>query len=127
VATGQAASIALIHLGSNDVLTVIYPNPLGFAPRVEANSTDAIGQEIGLVAQEPLGVEWFVFIAADALQLPPPVPGSQNVGNWAAIYPFGELGSPGERLVNWLLETFSDGQVSAAVVQLEVVGEEVAP
>lgn len=127
VETEQAASIAMIHLGSNDVLTVIYPNPLGFAPRLEANSTGGIGEEIGLVAQEPLGVEWFVFIASDAFQLPPPVPGSQPVGNWAAIYPFGEEGSPGETLVTWLLETFADGSVSAAVVQLEVVAEEVAP
>ena len=126
VTTEQSASIAVVHLGSNDVVTLIYPNPLGFAPRLDADATGGIGQEIGLVAQEPLGTEWFVFVAADALQLPPPVPGSQAVGNWAAIYPFGEQGAPGESLVNWLVEAFAGGHFAATVVQLEVVGEEVS-
>jgi serine/threonine protein kinase len=124
VMSDQAASIVMIHLGSNDVLAVIYPNPLGVAPRLEPQARTGVGHEIGLVAEEPLGTEWFVFVAAGTLELPPEVPGVQQVGNWAAIYPFGEQGSPGENLVLWLLDTFGDTNASAAVIQIEVTTDE---
>lgn len=124
VTSEQPAFLAVIHLGSNDVLTLIYPNPFGFAPQLDANAMRPVGKEIGLIAKEPIGTEWVVFIAAESLQLPPRIPGVENVGGWATVYPFGEEASSGGKLVSWLLDTFGDEDVSANIVQIEVTGKE---
>ena len=127
VTSERPASLAMIHLGSNDVLTLIYPNPLGLAPQLEGNTTSSAGEEIGLAAQEPLGREWFIFIAGENLQLPPSISGVQKAGGWAGLYPFGEQGAPGEALVLWLADTYGAGKASANILQIEVVAEEKAP
>ena len=127
VTSERTASLAVIHLGSDDVLTQIYPNPLGFTPQLEGNAANGVGGEIGLAAREPIGVEWFVFIASESLPLPPTMPGLQQVGSWATVYPLGEQGSPGEKLALWLADTFGGAGVSSNILQIEVVAGEPAP
>jgi len=122
VESESAGSIAVIHLGSNDMLTLIYPNPFGFAPKIEANGSAIVGPEIGLIAQEPAGKEWFVFVAAPEILLPPEIPGVQPVGNWASLYPIAGKGSPGEALIMWLIDALDTAASSAAIVEIDVVG-----
>ena len=127
VTSERSASLAVVHLGSDDVITLIYPSPLGVTPQLGGKTRTSVGAEIGLTAREPLGEEWFLFVASENLPLPPPMPGVQNVGTWAAVYPLGEQHSPGEKLALWLADTFSGSEASANLLQIEVVAGESAP
>ncbi len=124
VESAQKASLAMIHLGSDNMLTLIYPNPFGFTPETVSGTASNVGPEIGLVAREPLGKEWFVFFSAAEVVLPPEIPGVQPVGNWATLYPIDGNGSPGESLVFWLTETVQPDASAGAIVEIDVVEAE---
>jgi hypothetical protein len=121
VTSEQSGSLTLIHLGSNDLLTLIYPNPAGSAPEIGASRTNGIGTEIGLVAQEPTGTEWFVFILSEQPFVPPNLAEMQHVEDWATLFPISGRGSPGESFAVWLASELDEGAVTGKVIEVEIV------
>lgn len=121
----RGGSLALIHLGSDDALTMIYPNPNGAAPQLSAQTMSSVGSEINLITQEPVGTEWFVFVLAEEMLVPPPISGAQQIGDWATFYLFGGEESPGRSLTLWLLDIMQDTEASNVIIEIAVVaGEE---
>jgi hypothetical protein len=99
---------------------VIYPTPDGTPLGLGAAPT-TVGKELGLVANEPLGSEWFVLVASAEPLVPPEIQG-RAVDDKAVRYEFGGEESPGRNLVLWLIESFGKAETAAAIVPLEVVG-----
>jgi hypothetical protein len=126
VESARDGSLAVIHLGSDDVLTLIYPNPFGFTPKTVSGSPIVVGPEIGLIAQEPVGKEWFVFVSAAEIAVPPEIPGVQPVSNWASLYRIDGQGSPGESLAMWLVGALDAASSTSMIVEVDVVRAEQA-
>jgi hypothetical protein len=121
IQSGQPGHLMAMHLGSDDVLTLVYPSPKGSAPQLSEPGTISLGRELDLMATEPLGKEWMVFVVVDELPSPPAVRGAQSAGGWALRYPFGGQDSPGRDMVLWLSELVKNSTTSSALVQVEVV------
>jgi hypothetical protein len=113
-------ALTILHLGSDDAATLIYPSPTGKVRSLEEKSL-LIGPELNLVATEPLGREWMVIVISDRPLQPPNIQGLQRVGDWGRRYPFSDGDSPGSDLILWLVAAFEDSSVSAVIVETEVV------
>jgi serine/threonine protein kinase len=124
VNSDRAASLLLFHLGSNDLLTLIYPNPVGIAPTIEASKRSSFGGEIGLVAEEPLGTEWFVVIATEQAVVPADLTERPSALGRFTFYPIGGRGSPGESVIIWLSDAIVQGAASGKVLKVEIVAKE---
>jgi serine/threonine protein kinase len=121
VQSERDGSLALIHLGSDDAVTLIYPNPAGVAPQASSQDLASVGSEINLITQEPVGTEWFVFISAEEALIPPTIPETQQIGDWATLYLLGGDESPGQSLVLWLLDATTDSEGSTSIIEIDVV------
>lgn len=121
IRSGRAGHLMALHLGSDNVLTLIYPSPRGDSPQLAEPGTVSLGRELDLMATEPLGKEWMVFVVVDEPPMPPVVRGAQPAGGWALRYPFGGQDSPGRDMVLWLSDLLENSTVSSALVQVEVV------
>jgi tRNA A-37 threonylcarbamoyl transferase component Bud32 len=110
-----------LHLGSDDVLTLIYPSPRGKAPLLAAAGTVSVGSELDLMTMEPLGMEWMVFVVVEQLPPLPVVRGAQPAGDWGLRFPFGGQDSPGRDMVLWLEKLVQNGTASSAIIPVEVV------
>jgi hypothetical protein len=117
----RAGHVMALHLGSDDVVTLVYPDPRGSAPRLTEPGVVGVGSELDLMATEPLGKEWMVFLVVDELPSLPVVRGAQPVGDWALRFPFGGGDSPGRDVVLWLAEVAKEANASSAITQIDVV------
>jgi hypothetical protein len=111
----------MIHLGADDAVSLIYPDPAGMAIEVAAGDTVTAGGDIGLVTSAPTGQEWFIFLVADSAWQPPAIDGVQLVEGWARRYAFGGADSAGQRFVQWLLGRGSDTDFSGALIPVAIV------
>ncbi len=117
----RSGSLTLIHLGSDNAMTLIYPNPANSTPKVSSQQLADVGGEINLITQEPVGTEWFVFVLAEDPLVPPRIPGARQIGDWATLYELGGDESPGQSLVLWLLEATSETEASSSIIEIDVV------
>jgi serine/threonine protein kinase len=121
VTSERGGHLLALHLGSDDVLTLIYPAPRGNTPVMSEAGTLEVGGELDLMATEPLGKEWMVFLVVEEVPPAPVVRGAQPVDEWALRFPFGGQDSPGRDMVLWLTELAKNTSASSALVQVEVV------
>ena len=56
----EAGYLTVLHLTSDNVLTVIYPSPTGETEQLASGVTDTVAEELSLQAAEPLGTDFFV-------------------------------------------------------------------
>jgi len=117
----RGGHLLALHLGSDNVLTLIYPSPRGSTPQLAEAGSISLGQELDLMATEPLGREWMVFVVVDELPSAPVVRGAQPAGDWGLRFPFGGKDSPGRDIVLWLAEMVDKSTASSALIQVEVV------
>ena len=119
----RAGYLLMVHLGADNSLRLIYPMPDGTPRTLSAATTTPIGSDLGLVATEPLGAEWFVFVTSPEPHVPPEITGREAIEDKAALYALGGEESAGRSLVLWLLESFEQTDAATAVVPIEVVSE----
>ncbi|MDB4261613.1 serine/threonine protein kinase [bacterium] len=112
--------LAVLHLGSDDAATLIYPSPQDGVKQIGLQGL-MVGPELDLVATEPVGREWMVFVLSNDELLPPDIQGFRRVGGWGRRYAFDSKNSPGRELTLWLMDALKTGSVSALVVETEVV------
>jgi hypothetical protein len=123
ITSERGGFLLMAHLGADDSVTLIYPTPDGTPLNVMAAAPTPIGAELGLVANEPLGEEWFTFLVTPEPAVPPEIAGRQVIEGKATRYEFAAEGSPGRELVQWLLQTYEDAEAATAIVPIEVVRE----
>jgi serine/threonine protein kinase len=124
VESERAGYALLVHLGADNSMSMIYPAPDGSALMLPATTPTPVGTDLGLVANEPLGNEWFLFVVTSEQHVPPAIAGSEIVGGKATRYTLaGSDDSPGRSLVVWLLDSLKDAEAAAAIVPIEVVPE----
>jgi serine/threonine protein kinase len=121
VESERAGKLMMLHLGSDDAVTLVYPAPDGSSLQLVEKQPLAVGGELNLEAAEPLGNEWFVFIVAADLPPVPAINGGQRVGQWARRYQFSLGDSPGQELVYWLADALDAETASASILATEVV------
>lgn len=123
IQSNRPGYLIALHLGSNDVLTVIYPSPVGGTPVLTSQGTASVGHELNLAATEPLGTDRMVFVVVDKLPTLPVIHGAQAAGAWGLRFPFGGENSPGRDLILWLQELVTSTKASSAIVQIEIVNK----
>lgn len=117
-------AITFVHLSSDNVATLVYPNPSGATLGVLADSDITVGDELDMAASEPLGREWIVLVLTRKPLLPPEIEGSGVVEDWARYYEFGEFNSPGEQLILWLTEA-AGTPLAVEIVPVDIVPKSV--
>ncbi len=124
VSSEKSGSLTLLHLGSDNYLTLVYPNPAGVAPKLAAREPSNIGAEIGLTAKLPLGTEWFVLLVSEEPLIPTNLGEMQKVEDWATLFPIAGSGSPGETLAVWLTDAGIADKSSGRLLEIEIVQQE---
>ena len=124
VTSNRAAQVSLLYLSADDYAIVIYPAPNGFSPALEDGVMANIGEELRLVAKEPLGNEWVVFVLAEDLPPMPEISDAVPVNDAMTAYQIAGAGSPGEAVVLWLAETASQVEASSTFLDVEIVAAE---
>jgi hypothetical protein len=114
-------ALTFIHLGSDDVATLVYPSPANTTLGVLGQRSVTVGDELSMYSSEPLGKEWILLVLTADPLIPPNIPGVQQVEDWARAYTFGGDNSPAEQLLRWLVDALEEGPLAAAVVPIEVV------
>lgn len=121
VKSAQAGALAMIYLSADDAALLVYPGPGGQAPRLDGGRSMLVGRDLNLVATEPLGREWVLFLVGNSTLAPPDINNSQRIGDWARRYQFGSAQSPGHLFVEWLLALLESGEYSGVLVPTEVM------
>lgn len=116
-----SGALTFIHLSSDNVATLVYPDPSDSTLGVLANEVVTVGDELDMAASEPLGREWIVLILTPEPLIVPAIAGSGLVEDWARYYEFGEAGSPAEQLILWLVETVGEQPSAVSIVPIEIV------
>jgi hypothetical protein len=113
--------LTVLHMSSDDYLTLIYPNQDDEPFRVKSTEEVLVGSALNIEAAEPVGRDWFVFLLTrDALQIPL-IEGVEPLDNWARYYTFGQWQSSAERFLVWLVEESGSEVIAAEVVPLDIV------
>ena len=123
VTSERPGTLLMAHLGADDTLSLIYPSPGGASPKVTDSKSTSVGADIGLVANEPTGLEWLVFLVSAEPLSPPEIAGREVVEGKVTRYAFGPGESAGGEFIRWLVDSFEKADVASAIVPIEVVRE----
>ena len=121
VSPTSSGYLTVLHLSSDNFLTLIHPNQDNEDLAVRKNREQLVGEDLNLVASEPLGEDWFVFLLTKKPFKVPELEGAKNLEQWARYYEFGEFNSPAEQLLVRLLNASSSTLIARAIVPLEIV------
>lgn len=113
--------LSVLHLGSNDILALIYPDPNDETREVVAGQKMNIGDELSLVTSEPVGRDWMVFIVSESPLTIPKIEGVGLIESWARGYRFGPLKSPAEQLLVHIMEQTENNILAVEIIEIDVV------
>lgn len=120
-------ALTFIHLSSDDIATLVYPDPTNATLGVLARKAVTVGDELDMVAHEPLGREWIILVLSRNPLTPPDINGSGLIEDWARYYEFGSDNSPAEQLMTWLVDTVGKQPLGFAIVPIEIVPASTEP
>lgn len=124
VVSNEPGSLVMLYLSADNYATVIYPAPNGFSPELEAGRLRNVGEELRLVTKEPYGNEWMVFVIADQLSEFPEIAGAIPIDNTMLAFEIAGTGSPGQALLEWVVESMKPVNTSVTFLELEIVESE---
>lgn len=119
-----SGTLSAIHLGSDNFLTLVYPNQDNESREVAAGERLNLGEELSVVASEPLGRDWMVFLVTEKPLTIPEIEGSGPIGDWARYYEFGPLNSPGEQLLTDIVNQSGNTILAMEIVPVDIVKAE---
>lgn len=62
--------VSVLHLSADDVVTIVYPSPVGVSDLIEPSQAETLAEELDLIASEPLGSDFVVaFVTQEPLNL----------------------------------------------------------
>lgn len=120
VESTEAGALLVLHLSADNHATLIYPTPNGMTPRLDAGVTSNLGEELRLVAREPLGHEWILFVVTTDTLAVPEIDGMVPIETSMRTYPIAGAGSPGQELVVWLAGMLEAENTSGTFLEVEI-------
>lgn len=124
VVSNEAGSLIMLYLSADNYATAIYPAPNGFSPELEAGRLRNVGEELRLVTKEPFGEEWMVFVIAEQLGEFPEIAGAIPIDNTMLAFEIAGTGSPGQALLEWVVDSLKPVNTSVTFLELEIVDSE---
>ncbi|MFT4520720.1 MAG: serine/threonine protein kinase [Halioglobus sp.] len=119
--SNSSGVLSVLHLGSNDLLALIYPDPNNETREVIAGQKMNIGDELSLVTSEPVGRDWMVFIVSERPLNIPTIEGFGLIESWARGYEFGLMKSPAEQLLVSIMEQTENNILAVEIIEIDVV------